>query len=571
MEETSIEKSTRDPKLLVEVLKEAQCLRGDTLIILFPNIDVTWFSKKLKTGGYGIEKIGGGSFSVVYKVFSETLDKYVAVKEFILHKNPKKAAEDSRTDFEIMMDINSGDIQYPTEFRKGIFNSNGFLKILSIERYERENGIIIFEYCKFGNLENNPIRYRLKIAETSRNILELLTTLGDVHAAGYSHGDIKPNNILIRADYSFVLADYGSLSVKDKYNPKFGAILYKAPEIFLVYETIDPYKGDVWALGLVFYEWLMNYNPISELLNKNKNIWQKKDTTGPNFETNLKIVLGQLMNNLSVESWEFEKHIFNNMKKSNLHDSFVVLICEMLRFEPSRRPTIADLLSRFKYDAKTGLIIVGEKKKEKKEAYKKMRKGKENRKENNIEKDEKKGEENKEENEKDKQKDENKKEVDMSESNQIENDEPEKKFTDKKNNQNEKIEQLEKEIVKEKPSESHESQSNVIETSGANNQELTGHKIYERLYETLSAELFEKKEEEKGEEKKKDKYIDEKINQIKKKEDKDKEGGVKYQNAPEIKENVHDRDNQKLATNPIDYGKASETFEDELGSQNKII
>ena len=77
------------------------------------------------------------------------------------------------------------------------------------------------------------------------------------------HRDLKPANLLITEESMLKIADFGfgikahELTKSNKYNV--GSPLYMAPESLKKNEY--SYKSDIWALGIIFYEMLLNDTP----------------------------------------------------------------------------------------------------------------------------------------------------------------------------------------------------------------------------------------------------------------------------------------------------------------------
>ena len=92
--------------------------------------------------------------------------------------------------------------------------------------------------------------------------------LAYLHERDIIHHDIKPDNILVSEDGSFVISDFGvctktrsTLSQQAGKETLAGAIAYMGPEMFLE----EPYSvktTDIWALGASIYEILTNSLPF---------------------------------------------------------------------------------------------------------------------------------------------------------------------------------------------------------------------------------------------------------------------------------------------------------------------
>lgn len=79
------------------------------------------------------------------------------------------------------------------------------------------------------------------------------------------HRDIKPNNILINPKTKkATIIDWGLSEFyfpDNEYSTKVGARFYKAPELLVNYRKYN-YSVDIWALGCVFAEMLLQMYPL---------------------------------------------------------------------------------------------------------------------------------------------------------------------------------------------------------------------------------------------------------------------------------------------------------------------
>jgi serine/threonine protein kinase len=84
----------------------------------------------------------------------------------------------------------------------------------------------------------------------------ILIGLAYIHGQRFAHFDIKPANILIDRFGRPKLADFGiSRGFKEDQSSsqRAGTLAFVAPEIFLSSRTYDPFKADIWALGITFF------------------------------------------------------------------------------------------------------------------------------------------------------------------------------------------------------------------------------------------------------------------------------------------------------------------------------
>jgi serine/threonine-protein kinase len=106
---------------------------------------------------------------------------------------------------------------------------------------------------------------RLSPSDTMDLVGQVARALQAVHDRGIVHRDVKPANLLIRADGTVVVADFGiALGTAHTALTSSGAILgtpaYLAPEQVLG-QAASP-RSDVYALGIVAYECLTGRRPF---------------------------------------------------------------------------------------------------------------------------------------------------------------------------------------------------------------------------------------------------------------------------------------------------------------------
>jgi len=160
---------------------------------------------------------------------------------------------------------------------------------------------------------------------------QLLVVVQYIHKSGYAHGDLKPQNIMLRRKPAVneipmpILIDFGSAAnVQDGIRQLSASIRYSSPEIVLALDRSDipphqlvrhPRKADIWALGAIFFE-LLTGRPLIDRR-------RTKDITTT-------ILQGQLdtIRSLNQEA----------------HPSLDMLLNKMLATKPEDRPPIKVLI-----------------------------------------------------------------------------------------------------------------------------------------------------------------------------------------------------------------------------------
>lgn len=128
---------------------------------------------------------------------------------------------------------------------------------------DEKNLYIILEYCHGGSTldyirTNNSVDENLLLDWMKQSVEALF----NCHIRGITHRDIKPSNLLLDKQNRIKLADFGLSYVgeKNQRSMRFGgSIPFCAPEL-LRGKRYDPFKADVWSLGMTFY--LLAFNNL---------------------------------------------------------------------------------------------------------------------------------------------------------------------------------------------------------------------------------------------------------------------------------------------------------------------
>lgn len=145
-----------------------------------------------------------------------------------------------------------------------------------LDHFEADNStFLVMEYYPDGDLYE-AIRADKGPSDSSSVLnfmLQLIDAVKYAHSKGVYHRDIKPENILIAADGSVRLADWG-LSTTVRKNTEFGvgSERYMAPELF-DRDNIDYYdaeKADIWSIGICLFNILFARNPFTIASQKDK-------------------------------------------------------------------------------------------------------------------------------------------------------------------------------------------------------------------------------------------------------------------------------------------------------------
>ncbi len=123
---------------------------------------------------------------------------------------------------------------------------------------------IAMEYLNGGDLRNQ-IDHGVTEKDAVDYLRQIASALSAVHRKGVLHRDLKPGNIMLRADNSIALIDFGlakrarlESEITDK-GEIFGTPYYMSPEQGHG-NGVDE-RSDIYSLGVIFYEMLTGKKP----------------------------------------------------------------------------------------------------------------------------------------------------------------------------------------------------------------------------------------------------------------------------------------------------------------------
>ena len=126
---------------------------------------------------------------------------------------------------------------------------------------------IIMEQCAKSLKKHVQESGRLQSEELRRLFVEMCRALHHIQQHGIIHRDVKPENILVRSDGTFVLADFGIAKFDPELFPgteltqrgdRMANVQFSAPEQFEKDAALTP-ATDIFALGQVLY-WCVTQN-----------------------------------------------------------------------------------------------------------------------------------------------------------------------------------------------------------------------------------------------------------------------------------------------------------------------
>ncbi|KAA6393823.1 MAG: putative serine threonine-protein kinase nek2 [Streblomastix strix] len=252
------------------------------------------------------EKIGGGSYGIVYKIqHKESQQFFVWKKQTCLAKEeePKLIKE--------------------IEFQQKYVHPN---IVQFIDAFKHEGSYyIVMEFCGGGSLFSYYKKKRknneyISEDEAWRFLYEITDATGYLHSNRVLHRDIKPENVLLSTvGLSVKLIDFGEsrqLTKKELFAVSVkGTQMYLCPEI-QTQKKFDE-KGDIYSIGMTMHEILTQDFPF----------------IGTMFE---------------MEYMKFNGKVAKEIDPSKYSQELIDLIREMRDLDPAKRPSAEQILSHDK-------------------------------------------------------------------------------------------------------------------------------------------------------------------------------------------------------------------------------
>jgi hypothetical protein len=194
-----------------------------------------------------VDRLGSGAFGQVWRAYDMHLGVDVAVKQVLLPmdgKGPQAAERVARAAREARNTARLRDCP----------------NIVTVHDVHIENGApwIVMQLVKGESLAERLMN-RGPLAENDAVALarDLLRALAAAHAAGIVHRDVKPGNVLLAADGTALLADFGiAVRYDDQRVTRTGTFIgspgYVAPERVISQDAGA--VGDLFSLGATLYE-----------------------------------------------------------------------------------------------------------------------------------------------------------------------------------------------------------------------------------------------------------------------------------------------------------------------------
>ncbi len=199
-----------------------------------------------------LEQLGQGGMATVFKAYHASLDRYVALK--VLHPAfHEDQSFISRFQREARV---VAKLEHPN--------------IVPIYDYSEHEArpYLVMKYIEGDTLKARLIKGPLTSVEIEHIVNSIGSALGYAHRQGILHRDVKPSNVMIAADGSMYLADFGLARIAQagestmSSDSIMGTPQYISPEQAMGKKDLDA-GTDIYSFGVMLYEMVVGQVPFS--------------------------------------------------------------------------------------------------------------------------------------------------------------------------------------------------------------------------------------------------------------------------------------------------------------------
>ena len=207
-----------------------------------------------RLGKYELKReIGRGAMGVVWEGWDPMIERRVAIKTIRQDQLDGDEVEEILARFQREAKA-AGRMQHPNVVAVYEFGQEGDIYFIAMEYVE---GRELKDYFDKGE--------RFPLSEVVRLMTQLLDALDTAGRKGIVHRDIKPSNIIILADGTVKVADFGIARIESSQLTQTGAAIgtptYMSPEQLLG-QPVDG-RSDLFSAGVVLYQFLTGEKPFT--------------------------------------------------------------------------------------------------------------------------------------------------------------------------------------------------------------------------------------------------------------------------------------------------------------------
>lgn len=230
------------------------------------------------------EKLGEGTFGIVYAAISPKTNRQYAVKRNLVEDETSFIGVPREVDVLNKLRLHPHIVRLEQVAFGQPFNGNCFSPLMGKERNSQRDDSIHFIF-KQAAYDLHRFVYGAIITDfglIKRYMVNILLGVEYMHSKRILHRDLKPSNVLIFGDEKDAMGigniakicDFGlakPYTYQGSQTPSTVTSWYRAPEITLGYPHYD-YKTDIWSLGCIFYEMIAKRAFILDVPDNNDDI-----------------------------------------------------------------------------------------------------------------------------------------------------------------------------------------------------------------------------------------------------------------------------------------------------------
>jgi cyclin-dependent kinase len=187
-----------------------------------------------------IEKIGEGTYGVVFKAKARTTGEIVALKRIRLETEDEGIPSTAIREISILKELQDPNI----------------VRLHDVVHTEKKF-TLVFEYCDHDLKKFLDASESLDMPTIKSFLYQLLRGIAFCHDRRVLHRDLKPQNLLINKDGDLKLADFGlarafGIPVRS-YTHEVVTLWYRAPDVLMGSRKYST-PVDIWSVGCIFGE-----------------------------------------------------------------------------------------------------------------------------------------------------------------------------------------------------------------------------------------------------------------------------------------------------------------------------
>ena len=197
-----------------------------------------------------VSELGSGGMGVVYQAHDPRLDRHVAIKLL-----PPDLTRDEIAKQRFLQEAQAASaLDHPN-----------ICTIFEINETDDGQLYLVMAHYEGETLKERIARGPLELDDAIDIATQVGHGLSKAHAAGIVHRDIKPANLMVTADGTIKILDFGLAKLTGAEGvtqtaTTVGTVAYMSPEQARGHQV--DHRTDIWSLGVVLYEMLAGTPPF---------------------------------------------------------------------------------------------------------------------------------------------------------------------------------------------------------------------------------------------------------------------------------------------------------------------